>query len=481
LFDAVMREDTSVVDGMRSNNITQIMSEDVGVASRLVTSDIARGLRSMSSTIGGSVMLFRISPHLTLVSLSILPVVGVSAMLFGRFVKRQQKTYSSLIADANSSAAEKISQFRTVRLNAQELVECEKFEQQLSESQWSSVRLAVAEGLFMGGLFISMSSSLVAVLVLGGRKVQGGELTTGQLTSFGLYSAMLGLGVAGLSSFVAETSKSLVSAQRVLDVANSQPAIPLDQGTSPSVFLGDVEFKDVQFTYQTRLDVQVLDGVSFSLKAGSVVGVVGASGSGKTTIASLLVRLYELCAGSVTIDGADIRTLSPLWLRQNICVVEHHPGMFNGTIDENIRFGSRNASDSEVAHAMHVANMTSFVTSLPDGLNTRIGEHGVMLSGGQIQKIAIARAVLRKPRFLVLDEATSNIDGESEANIIKNLREELAGRTMLVIAHRPSMVKDADEVLVMDKGVVVDKGRFDALLKTSTLLQQLMRHNTEDS
>eukprot|EP00299_Pterocystis_sp_00344_P013175 c6427_g1_i1.p1 GENE.c6427_g1_i1~~c6427_g1_i1.p1 ORF type:complete len:587 (+),score=142.23 c6427_g1_i1:52-1812(+) len=481
VFETIMLSDTQFIDETESTKLTRVLSDDVNTVAQIVTTDIARGLRSLSSTIGGSVMLLRISPELTVLSLSILPVVGATAMLFSKFVKKQKKHHELLMQRAVFRADERVGQFKTVRLNANERAECERFNLLIDEAQSISRKTAVVEGLFMGGLSLSMSGSLVVVMMYGGTLVHRGSLTSGQLTSFGIYSGLLSLGVAGLSSFVGEWSKSLSAVNRIYKVIHAKPAINLTEGIIPTSIAGEIVFENVGFQYESRKEVEVLRDASFTVKPGQVIGIVGASGSGKSTVVSLLTRLYEVSSGRILFDGQDIRDIQPLWLRQHICVVEQQPALFSGTIYENILYGYPQATEEDVKEAARLANAEKFIYDLPDRFETRVGQRGILLSGGQIQRLAIARALVRKPEILILDEATSNLDPENERAVLQSLTKGLKGCTLIIIAHRPSMVKDADNVIVFEKGEVVQSGKFGALLsKPEGALAKLMKDGDDE-
>lgn len=479
VYDHVLHSPTEVADTAQAAQLTQILSEDINTTASIVSTDIARCLRSISSTVGSSVMLVRISPQLTVVSLAILPLVGASMMIFAKFVKRRRQRHDEMVTQAVSTADERVSQFHTVRLNAMEESELQRFEQSINSAERINRSLASAEGALMGAIALSASSSIVVVMLMGGELVQRGRLTSGQLTSFAFYSGLLSLGMAGLSSVGSELTKSLISSRRVFKLLEETPRLSLTDGEAPATCNGEIRFENVNFSYKARGGVEVLKDFSLNIPSGSVIGIVGASGSGKSTVAAALARLYDVTSGSITVDGKDILGLQPTWLRRHVCVVEQQPALFSGTIAENIRYANPSASDADMKRAARIANVDGFVESLPEGYGTMVGQRGVLLSGGQLQRIAIARAILRRPDVLVLDESTSNLDADNESAILHAILDEMKGRTVVIIAHRPRMVELADTVAVVDKGSVVQQGKFaDLMADTNGLLSQLMQGKT---
>jgi len=317
------------------------------------------------------------------------------------------------------------------------------------------------------------------VLYYGGTLVAKEKMTVGSLTSFAMYSATMGLGFSGLSQLHAETVKSMASAHRVFELIDRVPAVDQDVGSQLEKVEGEMELREVHFTYPSRPEVEVLRGLNLRLHKGEVLAVCGASGGGKSTIGGLLTRLYEPSTGQVLLDGVDVATLKASWLRSQIAVVNQEPVLFAESIRENIRYGipshGKPASDAEVEEAARQANAASFIAELPDKYETYVGERGLQLSGGQRQRVAIARAIIRDPRILVLDEATSALDNESERLVWEALQNLMKGRSTLMIAHRSSMIASASRIAVLDRGRVVQEGTFNELMEDqSGVFKQLM-------
>ncbi|HET6346398.1 MAG TPA: ATP-binding cassette domain-containing protein, partial [Myxococcota bacterium] len=317
---------------------------------------------------------------------------------------------------------------------------------------------------FSGGATFAGYSAVAIVLWYGGHLVIEHRMTLGDLTAFLLYTLIVAFSLGTLASLWTDFMRAIGASERVFELLERTPAMSEDVGAALDDVRGEVRYDAVSFTYPSRVDAPVLDSVSLHLSPGEVVALVGPSGGGKSTIAALLLRLYDVSAGSITLDGHDLRTLSPSWLRRQVGSVAQEPVLFSCSVADNIRYGKATATDEEVRAAANAANAHAFIERFPQGYDTPVGERGVQLSGGQKQRIAIARAVLKNPRILVLDEATSALDAESEHLVKEALDRLMKGRTTLVIAHRLSTVKDAHRVVVVEHGRVVQSGTHQALM-----------------
>jgi ABC-type multidrug transport system fused ATPase/permease subunit len=321
---------------------------------------------------------------------------------------------------------------------------------------------------------MASTGAIAAVMGYGGRLVMQGVMSVGQLTSFLVYTLVVAVSFGALGDLWADFMRATGAAERVFELVDRVPTIPAAGGIVPPHVDGSIELAHVDFAYPARADVTVLSELDLRIDPGQVVAVVGSSGAGKSTIAALLSRLYDPTRGAVLLDGRDLRELDPHWLRRQIGVVAQEPMLFSSTIGDNIRYGKVEATDAEVEAAARAANAHEFVSRFPQGYATRVGERGVQLSGGQKQRVAIARAVLKNPKILVLDEATSALDAESEHLVQEALDRLLEGRTTLVIAHRLSTVKNADRVLVLDGGRIVQQGTHAALVLEAGLYRKLV-------
>eukprot|EP00960_Hanusia_phi_P015730 463302-Hanusia_phi.AAC.8 len=425
LFNAILKQESGFFDQTPVQDLQCRMTDDVQAMANATTSNLAKVYRYTNSAVGGSILLFTISPRLTVATLGVVPLVGVTGMLYGMRAKKMSKKMKENVSHIASSVEEKLANMRTVRLFSMEEYEGEEYRNLLSLTEEDVRRAAHAEGLFLGGLAFGGFTSLLGVLYYGGTLVEKNVITVGALTSFAMYSATVGLGFSGLSQdccqVYAETLKALSSAQRVFEILDRTPAVNQDDGRMLDSIEGNIELCNVCFAYPTRPDALVLSGVSFHLRKGETLALTGPSGGGKSTIAALITRLYEPSSGRIMLDGISISTLSASWLRKQIAVVNQDPILFSDTIEANIAYGrphakrSNSASELEdIEEAARRANALSFIMDFPDGFQTQVGERGHLLSGGQRQRVAIARAMIRDPKILILDEATSALDNASE-------------------------------------------------------------------
>ncbi|KAG5189644.1 P-loop containing nucleoside triphosphate hydrolase protein [Tribonema minus] len=470
LFGRLLEQDVAFFDEHRTGELVSILTEDTEIAADTVTGKAANGMRSASSALNGSIMLLTLSPRLTLVSIALLPLVGVGAMGYSRRLKRLAARQREDAADASTFAEERLSQLRTVRAFGRERAEAQWYRELCDGSTELARRAASARGAFMGGLSASANASLVAVLYFGGSLVARGAMTVGDLASFAMYSSLVGLGFSGLSSFAADLSKGLASAERVFMLMDATPAVPLDEGLTPPLesVRGELVLEGVTFRYPSR-DKDVLCGVDLRVPAGAILALTGPSGHGKSTLAALITRLYQPTAGRISLDGVDTATLSPSWLRGAVGVVEQDPVLFAGSVADNIKYGRPGASAADVEAAARAANAHQFILEFPDGYNTKVGQRGRQLSGGQRQRVAIARALLWDPPLLLLDEATSALDAESE-RLVRDAMEKLMdreNRTLLIIAHRQSTIQKAHTVAVLRDGRIVESGSYADLIARS--------------
>jgi ABC-type multidrug transport system fused ATPase/permease subunit len=371
-------------------------------------------------------------------------------------------------------AEESLSGLRTVRSFAAEGAEAKRYENAVDASFAASRKRSKQSAVFMATVSFAGYAAAALVFWHGGRLVAEGKLTVGQLTSFLVYTLFVGFSLGALADLWADFMRALGAAERVFDLLDRTPAMPLSGGERLPHIEGRVSFEKVSFAYPTRATVPVLTELSFEIGRGERVALVGPSGSGKSTISSLLQRFYDPDAGEVRIDGVPVIRLDPEWLRRQIGTVAQEPILFSASVAENIRYGKPEATQAELEAAARAANAHDFVSAFPEGYDTRVGERGVQLSGGQKQRVAIARALLKDPRILILDEATSALDAESEHLVREALERLMHGRTTLIIAHRLSTVASADRVLVIEKGAVTQVGTHAELSKKDGTYRRLV-------
>jgi ATP-binding cassette subfamily B protein len=361
-----------------------------------------------------------------------------------------------------------------VRSFARESAEAERYTERVWESFAVSRQRIRVVALFVGTMTLAAFGSVSAVLWFGGRMVMVGDLSVGELATFILYTLIVAMSLSTLADLWSDFARARGASERVFELLDREPEVSTGGGATLDTVTGRVEFDAVGFAYPSRPDVEVLSDVELSLDPGTVTALVGPSGAGKSTVAGLLLRLYDPTSGVIRLDGRDLRDFDADWLRRNIGTVAQEPVLFSTSIASNIRYGRPEATDEEVEAAARAAHAHEFISKLPDGYDTEVGERGVKLSGGQKQRVAIARALLKDPPILILDEATSSLDAESESLVQDALERLMTDRTSLVIAHRLSTVKNADRVVVLDGGMVAESGIHDELMAADGLYRRLV-------
>ncbi|MEO1482421.1 MAG: ABC transporter transmembrane domain-containing protein [Myxococcota bacterium] len=464
LYGKIVAQEVGFFDERRTGELVNRLASDTAVVQNAVSVNISMALRNAAQAIGGFVLLFYTSVQLTLVMLLAIPPIAISAMLFGKRIRRLSRAAQDALAESGEVAEETLSGIRTVRAFAHESQEQDRYGVAVERSYDVARTRILNIAYFSSGASLFAFAAIAGVMWYGGRIVIGGEMTVGELMSYILYTGIVAIALGTLADLWTQFMRATGAAERLFEIIDREPAIANTGGETLGFVTGRVALENVSFDYPTRPDVPVLRDVELAVAPGEVVALVGPSGSGKSTIAALVSRFYDPVAGRITLDERDLRDLDATWLRRQVGVVSQEPILFSTSIADNIRYGREEASDEEVRAAAAAANAESFILEFPDGFATQVGERGVQLSGGQKQRVAIARALLKDPKVLILDEATSALDAESEALVRDALDRLMKGRSTLVIAHRLSTVKDADRVLVVEKGRIVQTGSHGELM-----------------
>ncbi len=462
LYETILKQDVSFFDFNRTGDLMSRLASDCTTLQNTVSVNVSQGLRNLGQVIGGFGFMFYTSWKLSTMMLILIPPVAFSAALFGKRIRKFSKEFQATIADASVVAEETISGVRTVKSFVQENAETNRYKKALEIALIMAQKRILAIGQFMTLAMVLGFISVCFVLWYGGREVVLGYMTIGDLTQFLLYLMIVAIGVGSLGSLWGDIMAGIGASQRVFEILE-KPILDAENGQEIRHFQGHIEFKNINFSYPTRSDLQVLNDLSFEIKPGQVVALVGSSGGGKTTVSSLIPRFYDPNQGEILIDQINLKNLKLSWIRDQIGIVSQEPILISSTIEENIRYARPTATFSEVQSAAEAANALEFINLFPEGFKTQVGERGIQLSGGQKQRVAIARALLKNPKILILDEATSNLDTASEHLVQEALQRLMKGRTTLVIAHRLATVKDADQIFVIDHGQMAQKGSHDQL------------------
>ena len=476
VFAHLVRLSPGFFTDRRTGELTSRLSADLAVLQSLMGTWVSELSRQILFLVGGVALLTLTHRRLTLTTLAAVPIVVGAAFFFGRMLRRASTGVQDRVAEAMGTADEAFSQIRTVQSFVREAEETRRFGAQLGDVVAAAVRRALLRALFFGVVGFVAFAAVSAVLWQGGQLVLDGALTPGGLVSFLLYAITVAAAVGALASLFGSYQEAVGAATRVFELLATAPTVaePAAAARLALPVRGDVRLDRVSFRYGDGLP-DVLADISLHIAPGETVALVGPSGAGKTTVASLVPRFWDVTGGRITLDGHDVRSLSLEQLRGAIGLVPQEPALFSGTVRENIAYARPDATDADVLAAAKAAHAWEFVERLPDGFETRVGERGVKLSGGQRQRLAIARVFLKNPAVVILDEATSSLDTESERLVEEAMETLLEGRSTLIIAHRLSTVRRADRVVVLDRGRVVEQGTHGELLGREGIYAKLYR------
>ncbi len=477
LYGHLLSLDQAFFERTRTGELLSRLSADTELIRSVVGSSMSVALRSGITVVGSAAMLAVTSPRLALFALLGIPLVVLPMALSGRKVRGVAKDSQDRVADANARAGETLGAMHTVQSYARESYETDRFGQAVTVALGTARKRIRLQAMLTAIVIVLVFGSITAVLWVGAQDVIGGSMTPGTLGQFVLY-ALLGAGSVGaLTEVWAEVQRAAGGMHRINELLQEQSAlaIPVSPAVLPSPLQGRIAMHGVRFHYPTRPDTAALEDFSLTVEPGETVALVGPSGAGKSTVFQLLLRFHDPEAGTVTLDGVDLRQLDPGTLRRHVALVPQDPMIFGATARENIRYGRLDADTAQIEAAARSAEAHDFLVALPQGYDSELGERGARLSGGQQQRLAIARALLKDAPVLLLDEATSALDAQSERAVQQALERLMQGRTTLVIAHRLATVLKADRIVVMERGRIVAQGTHAQLLAQGGLYAELAR------
>lgn len=464
LYSRLVRLPMGFYDKRRTGELISRITADVSQLQDTFSTTLAELFRQLITLVAGVGFLMYNTPKLTGFMLATFPILVLIAMVFGRFIRRLSKKTQDELAAANVIVEETLQSISTVKSFVGEAYESARYGKGLNAVVRVALTTAKYRGAFISFIIFALFGGIVAVMWYGASLVASGEMSVGELVSFVLYTTFIGGSIAGLGDIYSQLQKAIGSSERVLEILDEETET--EAGSVSEQFEGKIEFAHVGFRYPTRPEVEVLKNVSFQIQPGEKVALAGHSGAGKSTIIQLLLRFYETEKGSILVDGLDVKDWNLKALRSKIGIVPQEVLLFGGSIRENIAYAKPGASEEEIIQAAKKANAWQFITQFPEGLGTLVGERGVKLSGGQRQRVAIARAILKDPAILILDEATSSLDAESESLVQQALDELMKGRTTLIIAHRLATIRKADRIYALSDGKIVEQGTHQDLLQT---------------
>ena len=477
VFDRILTLPLSWFHERRTGELVGRLASDVTIVAGVVSSDLSISLRNGVQMFGAIVMLFIIDVPLTLIMLAIVPVTVIVTIYFGKRIRKQSRDVQDELAKVSGQVQESMGAIATVQSFVREGHEAQRYRQGVEHAFGMSLKLIRARSWFFSTVMTAGYVGVALVILLGGRRLINGDLTPGDLTSFFLYTFIVAGSLSDLASLWGSLQRAAGATERLFAVVDTEPEIrdaPDAIGVPPGK--GHIKLDNVTFAYPSR-DQNVLVDIDLEVQPGEVVALVGPSGAGKSTILSLLYRFYDITHGAITFEGVDIRKLKLAELRRALAIVAQEPVLFSGTLRDNIAYGAAFVpTQDQIEAAARDAFAHDFIVGFPDGYDTKIGERGTKLSGGQKQRIALARAIIANPRVLILDEATSNLDAESEAAVQAALSRLMKGRTTIIVAHRLSTVRDADRIVVIEDARIVEEGRHDELMARNGTYHRLVEH-----
>ncbi len=460
LFQTLITQEVAFFEQRRVGELTSRITTDVEQLQNVFSVTLAEFIRQIVILIAGVIIIAFLTPELSRIMLLTIPIVVVLALFFGRYIRRISRERQDHLAEANVVVEETLQSFSVVKSFTNEWLEAIRYGKTVDQVVGISLRFARIRGLFFIFIITILFGSIFFILWQGAFLVQAGQIEVGDLFSFILYTGIIGGAIGGLGNLYTALTGAIGATERILEILDQGSEVPLEKVTlqPEDRIRGLVQYQDVHFTYPTRPDVQVLKGINLEIQPGQKVALVGPSGAGKSTIVQLLLQYYDVSRGEIRVDNQLANEYGLLKYRKNIGIVPQEVLLFGGTIRENIRYGNPDATEEQILEAAKQANAWEFIRDFPDQMDTVVGERGLKLSGGQRQRVAIARAILKDPAILILDEATSSLDAESEKLVQEALDLLMEGRTSIIIAHRLATIRNVDQIYVLDQGRIVEQG-----------------------
>lgn len=465
LYNKIITQDISFYEERRVGELSSRLTADVEQLQNAFAFTLAEFLRQVVVIIVGVIVIAVMTPKLSLLMLLTFPVIVISAVFFGKYIRKLSKERQDELAKSNTIVDETLQSFSVMKSFANEWFESLRYAGTVKSIVKISMRYAKIRGVFFIFIITVLFGAMFFILWRGAILVSNGSMEVGDLFSFIIYTGIIGGAIASFGNLYTAIVGALGATERIQEILHRNSEVDLNDAKSDATlrFKGEIQFENIAFSYPSRKDIEVLKGIDLHASRGEKIALVGSSGSGKSTIVQLLMRFYNPDSGKITIDNNEIAAYNITHLRQNIGIVPQEVILFGGSIRENILYGKPNASEEEIIAAAKKSNSYEFISSFPEGLDTIVGERGIKLSGGQRQRIAIARAILKNPSILILDEATSSLDAESEKVVQEALENLMENRTSIIIAHRLATIKDVDRIYVIDNGKIVESGTHDEL------------------
>ena len=466
----------------RVGELMSRITSDITQLQDVLSITLAEFFRQIFTLVGGVALITYLSWKLTLFMLATFPLLVISAIVFGKFIRKISKKAQDELANTNIIVEETFQSIQAVKAFTNEKYEVNRYTNSLNKVVNEALKAATLRGGFVSFIIFALFGGIVGVVWYGAQLVAQGDLILADLLTFIFYTAFIGGSVGGLGDIYAQLQKTIGASDRILEILGDPSEVDIhEKETNAQITFGTIDLQDIYFSYPSRPSVEILKGISFTIEPGQKIAIVGTSGTGKSTLAQLMMRFYEPSQGKIKMGDYAIQDLSVGDWRKMVALVPQEVLLFGGSIRENIAYGKPGASEQEIQQAAEQAYAKEFIESFPEKYDTLVGERGVKLSGGQRQRIAIARAILKDPKFLILDEATSALDSESEKWVQSALEELMKNRTSLIIAHRLSTIRSADKIIVMESGKIVEMGSHENLMaKKQGVYQKMVKLQTEN-